>query len=148
MYPISHLQTPTVQPHQNIPNGMFPEQFFFNEKHQSCCLLATWSVFWPQGRRAEIINPLEDTESRTPESFLINCLSITIWVYSQWRTLNKMRERLIHFINIALNLFVYLSHEINYDCDETEKKKRVVWNGNEYYLLPEPTFLTGLLSKR
>lgn len=43
-----------------------------------------------------------------------------------------MRERLIHFINIALNLFVYLSHKINYDCDEMEKK-RVVWNSNEYY---------------
>ena len=29
-----------------------------------------------------------------------------------------MRESLIHFINITLNLFVYLSHEINYDYDE------------------------------
>ena len=34
-----------------------------------------------------------------------------------------MRESLIHFINIALNLFVYLSHEINFDYDEIEKKK-------------------------
>lgn len=43
-----------------------------------------------------------------------------------------MRERLIHFINIALNLFVYLSHEINYDCDEMGKKKKESCL-NEYY---------------
>lgn len=30
-----------------------------------------------------------------------------------------MGERLIHLINMALNLFLYLSHEINYGGDET-----------------------------
>lgn len=34
-----------------------------------------------------------------------------------------MGERLIHFINMALNLILYLGHEINYGSDEMEKKK-------------------------
>lgn len=75
-----------------------------------------WSVFLSQGRSTtETINPLEAPEPKAPESFLINCLSITLRVYSQWRTLNKMKVRLIHFINITLNLFLYLSHKINYN---------------------------------
>lgn len=54
-----------------------------------------------------------------------------------------MRERLIHFINIALNHFVYLSHEINYNYDEMGKKKlfKTVVN------ITRATFLTGLFFK-
>lgn len=117
-YPPHLSPAPTLEPYQNIPNVLFEEQFFLNKKWQSCCL----SVSLLASRENEIINPLEDTESRTPGSFLINCLSITVWEYSQWRTVNKMIERLIHFINIALNLFMYLNHKINYDCDVMEKK--------------------------
>lgn len=55
-----------------------------------------------------------------------------------------MRESRIHFINIALNLFVYLSHEINYDCDEIEKKKELFKTEMN---ITRATFITSLLSE-
>lgn len=56
-----------------------------------------------------------------------------------------MRERLIHFINIALNLLVYLSHEINYDYDEMEKKKRELFK--TLMNITRATFLSSLFFK-
>lgn len=40
-----------------------------------------------------------------------------------------MGERLIHLINMALNLFLYLSHEINYGGDETGAAGGGEWSG-------------------
>lgn len=56
-----------------------------------------------------------------------------------------MGERRIHFINMALNLFLYPSHEINYGGDEMGGKNSVVLNCNEYY---RSCFLNQFTSQR